>query len=428
MKIIGVMTGNSMDACDVVLTSFQNEKMEDLASFTLAFSDDMRKKIDFLRYLIVQEKISMVDLKNLPAFQQIHDEYIHLVASCILTLIEKSGFSRSDIEAIGFHGKTLDHCPRSVALKRGERPYTCQMGSGQMLADLVGIPVIYDFRSDDVMNGGDGAPLAPPHNGHLAQSLGIQDAIFYNAGNTSNISVISKGTVIQGWDAGPFNEFPDYLMRTYQNEMCDWDGKEGKKGKLIKELIQTLFYNTSLMPDGSNFYLMPPPRSGDPAYYRFPADILEGHKNSFSDIIRTVEFFSAYLAAYTLKFISQDIHIPTDFILFGGGWHNPVSRKDFEHLLTGKGFVLPEHQTDFEKIRSRFTQKPNLVVSSLGKYMEARIFADLAKHFLLKKEWFETTLTGSLSTCVLGRISYPNQGKIDDQINRASKGWQEGEK
>lgn len=69
------------------------------------------------------------------------------------------------------------------------------MGDPRLLADLTGIPVIYDFRSDDLMNGGEGAPLAPLHNRRIArmmQNKGFDSVAFCNGGNTGNIAVIGR--------------------------------------------------------------------------------------------------------------------------------------------------------------------------------------------------------------------------------------------
>lgn len=407
-KIIGIMTGNSMDACDVVLTEFRGDKITDLCAYTKDFCDDMRHKMDFLRHKVNVDKIAMQDLLNLPEFDEIHDEYVSHVADCVNTLIEKNNLKKSDIDAIGFHGKTLDHNPPE---------YTLQIGSGQMLADLTQIPVIYDFRSDDIMQGGQGAPLVPPHNANIAKNFGFENAVFYNAGNTSNLAVVVNGTAVQGFDAGPFNEFNDKLVRVYKKEPCDFDGKYGKNGKLLQDLLNELFYKSATV-DGQNFYLLPPPKSGDPAIYNFDFKIDD---NNFCDVLQTSEYFSAYVAVYSLKYINK---LPSDFVLFGGGWNNPVCKKAFDDLLSGKAFVLPEHKDDFDKILSRFEKKPTTVISDLGKYMEARLFADLARYYLINKNWTTPELTGCKKSVVLGIVRKPNQDAIDDKINRAAKGWQ----
>ena len=66
-------------------------------------------------------------------------------------------------DVIGFHGQTLAHDPSN----RG----THQAGDGQILAEVLQKPVVWDFRSADVELGGQGAPLAPFFHFALAKYL-----------------------------------------------------------------------------------------------------------------------------------------------------------------------------------------------------------------------------------------------------------------
>ena len=236
-KIIGVMTGNSLDAVDTVLTEFDDDKITDLANNSTPYPSSLRDQFLALRHKVNDEGMSMETLKTLPAFLQAHDAYVRLVADTINDLVKKAGLRSSAVTAIGFHGQTLDHCGVAMAKKNGKDPYTLQIGSGQMLSNLTGIPVIYDFRSDDVVNGGEGAPLAPTHNKNLAKNVGIEESIFYNAGNTSNIAVLSGGRVM-GWDAGPFNEFADKMVRIHKGEPFDMDGAYGLQGTVDINLLR----------------------------------------------------------------------------------------------------------------------------------------------------------------------------------------------
>ena len=86
---------------------------------------------------------------------------------------------------------------------------------------------------------------------------------------------------------------------------------------------------------------------------------------------------------------------------------------------------MPQHKEIFKQICSRFKQKPTAQISDLGKYMEARLFADLARYYLEKKTWTSPELTGCKKPVVLGTMRRPFQGMIDDRISRAAKGWQQ---
>ncbi|MGN1063745.1 MAG: anhydro-N-acetylmuramic acid kinase [Alphaproteobacteria bacterium] len=418
--IIGIMTGNSLDAADAVLTCFDGDKITDIAGYTLPYPAELRADFLTLRAYLSAD-MDMDTFIKTPLFLKTHEAYIRLIAQAVSALLQKTGFKAADITAIGFHGQTVDFCGPSVAGHAKIRPYNTQVGSGQKLADLTGIPVIYDFRSDDVMAGGEGAPLAPTHNKNLAKAYHIKHAVFFNAGNTSNLALVHQDEVI-GWDAGPFNELVDKMVRLHKNESCDFDGRYGLKGTVQPDLLRRLFLSAAVTGSGDNYLLLPPPKASDPKWYRF----LDELKNpaDFENKLRTVEYFSAYVAVHTLKYVPPEMKIPTNFILFGGGWYNPVCKEAFENLLIGEGFILPEHTADFAQIRQRLHGAPKIWISRMGQYMEARIFADLARFYLENKPWM-SSLSDTRTPVRLGRMRYPHAGPIDDYISRASKGWQD---
>ncbi len=87
----------------------------------------------------------------------------------------------TDVELIGFHGQTLAHAPRAQG--------TLQVGNGAMLADALGVPVVWDFRSADVELGGEGAPLAPFFHHACARHIGATGPVaFLNLGGVGNIT------------------------------------------------------------------------------------------------------------------------------------------------------------------------------------------------------------------------------------------------
>jgi anhydro-N-acetylmuramic acid kinase len=335
-------------------------------------------------------------------------------------MCRQHNIDKSTIDAIGFHGKTLDHNPPSKAKIDGTQPYTLQIGSGQMLADLTSIPVVYDFRSDPLMSGFDGAPLVPPHNAHIAATEG--DGFYYNGGNTSNFALIANQTAQIAADAGPFNEYIDNYIRLHTDFSFDKDGIFGKKGTLNPEFLQVLFNI------GREYYQTPLPKSGDPAYYHKQEvfDYASAQNIGFENTVHTFEYFSAYIAVQALTLIPEHIPLSDQFILFGGGWKNPIVKQSFEKLLRGEAYILPEHQTAFEKLRHRLGANISVRHSSFGDYMEARLFADLARYKLENKAWEIPEIVQAGKTVICGRIASPQKpsNTYDDTINRAAKGWQ----
>ncbi|MBQ9271468.1 MAG: anhydro-N-acetylmuramic acid kinase [Alphaproteobacteria bacterium] len=417
-RIIGNMTGNSMDAIDLVLTEFDGDKMCDICTFSKPYSKEMQRKIETLRTKVYNK--TPAEIEKLAEFLPIHNEYVRQIAECIDEMCLRNGIDKRTIDAIGFHGKTLDHNPPSKARIDSSESYTLQIGSGQMLADLTKIPVVYDFRSDFIMAKFDGAPLVSPHNAHIALSEG--DGCYFNGGNTSNFALIKDGVAQIGADAGPFNEYIDGYIRLHTAEPFDKDAMFGKTGKLSTDLLQVLY------DFGRRYYETSLPKSGDPAYYH-KDDIfyyISGQKIPFADAVHTFEYFAAYIAVQALTLVPEYIDIPTHFVLFGGGWKNPLVRRSFEDLLHGKGYILPEHQTAFRQLRQKFAFTPTVRQSAFGDFMEARLFADLAHYKLENKAWEIPEVVAASKKIVCGQIAYPQtiQAFYSDCINRAAKGWQ----
>ena len=305
-RCLGIMTGNSLDAIDIVVTEFCNREIRDIGFFSQEFPRQMAQHFRAVKRFLAENDGDIEAAIAHPqlALDSLIDDYTSAVAAAVNNALQTNGIPAASVDAIGFHGQTCAHCPPSVS---AADTYTLQVGNGQMLADLTGIPVIFDFRSDDLMNGGEGAPFAPAHNLHLAYSLrqrGIFPVAFCNGGNTGNIAVISARTQkgkagVCGFDTGPFNHFVDYLARTEQNLPCDLDGGCGRLGKINYSLLRELFNKAAVTRNGRNFILRKPPKSSDPAWYKIiPA--LTDPATSFADRIRTAEFFSAYIFVYAL--------------------------------------------------------------------------------------------------------------------------------
>lgn len=431
MKCIGIMTGNSLDAIDVVLTEFNNSSITDICAHSKNIPLALSEKFRQLKQQLADNNGNIEEIyhNNPDDFMNLHNEYVNLVAEAVNELIKKSNISKSEISAVGFHGQTCHHFPPSIAGKDNE-PSTLQIGSGQMLADLINIPVVFDFRSDDIMNGGEGAPLAPMHNVHITESLksqGIFPVAFCNGGNTGNIAIISDDintneTKIIGWDIGPFNHFVDYLARTEAGIPYDKDGKIALSGKLNYELLDKLFASAVQTSSGRNFLLQTPPKSSDPAWYKIIPELTDTNI-PLADRMHTAACFSAQIFIHSFNFIPFYIKRPKYFLLFGGGWNNPVIKKYFEDLIFQKFTLIPKISNaikgfDISDIVIDFADK----YGYSGKYMEARIFADMAKCYLEKQSFTSPDTTDCNKSVVCGQIAYP-QGTNSQLWSRAANGW-----
>ena len=140
--VIGLMSGTSLDGVDLVYVSFNNDDYKDfkiIAAKTYSYSDSWKGK---LQDAIHQQK---EDLNVL------NDEYGVLLGEKLNTFIDE--FNIDKIDFIASHGHTVFHQP--------EKGYTLQIGNGKKIAAITGKQVICDFRTQDVVLGGQGAPLVP---------------------------------------------------------------------------------------------------------------------------------------------------------------------------------------------------------------------------------------------------------------------------
>lgn len=115
----------------------------------------------------------------------------------------------TDIDLVGFHGQTLAHEPGG----RG----THQAGSGAVLAQVLGVPVVWDFRSNDVQLGGQGAPLVPFYHHALARRLDSAPVVFLNIGGVANVTWVDPAIPAPehgclAFDCGPGNAPMDDLI------------------------------------------------------------------------------------------------------------------------------------------------------------------------------------------------------------------------
>jgi anhydro-N-acetylmuramic acid kinase len=203
------------------------------------------------------------------------------------------------VDLIGFHGHTLDHRP--------EEGITLQIGSGEQLAYETGIPVINDFRSNDVASGGEGAPFAPLYHQALAHSLDKPVAIL-NIGGVANVTWIGQDDDVLAFDTGPGNALIDDWVFQTQDQPMDFDGKLAQAGIVDHKILMQLLDHP--------YFLKRPPKSLD-----------RGGVNVEAISTLSPADGAATLSAFTVKAIAmaQDyFKIPAKYwLVCGGGRKNP---------------------------------------------------------------------------------------------------------
>ena len=221
---LGLMSGTSLDGIDAsIISSDGEEKIEILDNKFVSYSSDFREKLsNYIKKIHSKEDIS----KNIQQYNKIQKELTLHHSKLALSFAENNNYK---IDLVGFHGHTIIHRP--------ELKYSIQMGDPNLLSRLLKLKVIFNFRKNDLNNGGDGAPLVPIYHLSLSKKLNLKNpSLFLNIGGISNFTYFYKNEIISK-DIGPGNVLIDNFLKKTKNLNFDKNGEIGAKGKIDKNLI-----------------------------------------------------------------------------------------------------------------------------------------------------------------------------------------------
>lgn len=208
-------------------------------------------------------------------------------------------------EIIGFHGHTVEHIP-------SER-YILQIGDGNLLARLAGIPVVNHFRQADLAAGGQGAPLTPIYFNALASKADLpRPLVILNISGISTISWFGTNGEMLAFDCAPGNvAINDWVLRHGGMHM-DYNGRLAITGSVNNHVLSSLMHHKYL-----GKY---PPKAMDRNLFKEKLEHLEGL--SLADGAATATAFVAEAIAYSLAMYVPEM--PGEMIVIGGGAANPT--------------------------------------------------------------------------------------------------------
>jgi anhydro-N-acetylmuramic acid kinase len=241
-----------------------------------------------------------------PEIEPLARTITELHSHMVLTLIEKAELKPADVDLIGFHGHTIFHKPPHL---KGERGETHIIGDGHLLAALTQIPVIDQFRLNDIAHGGQGAPFVPLFHQALAKDLPKPLAIL-NIGGVANITWIGREEDnLVAFDTGPGNGLIDDWVREHTN--FPWD--EGGQIAALGRVDDTLLTHWSAHP----YFTQPVPKALDRKTFKIFLEDISGL--SFEDGVATLTAFTAATIEHAVTHLPEP---PTTWIIAGGGAHN----------------------------------------------------------------------------------------------------------
>lgn len=286
-----------------------------------------------------------------------------------------SGFEGAEL--VGFHGQTLAHDPRG-------RGATHQVGDGDRLAQALGVPVAWDFRTADVTLGGEGAPLAPFFHFALAKFIGAGAPVaFLNLGGVGNITWVDPRLdkpeddgALLAFDTGPANAPINDLIWARRRTPFDAGGALAASGTVDESIVDAFLDHP--------YFLRMPPKSLDRDTFAALADTVA----DLSDA-NAAATLTACCAAAVARGLEHCPTRPERLLLCGGGRKNATLVRGIE-ARTGIS-AIPVEQVGLD-----------------GDMLEAQAFAFLAVRVARGLATSCPSTTGVAANVGGGRVSVPH--------------------
>ena len=370
---IGLMSGTSMDGVDVSLIRSDgiNQFINVLDEY-FEYNENLQQQLIELRNLIS----NINDLKLYSSRLNDLEREMTLFHSKIV--IDISSKYQNEIDFVGFHGQTIFHNP--------EQKISKQLGDGKLMSQLVKKKIIYNFRQEDMINKGQGAPLTPIFHNLLSKKINENHQIdfpicFLNIGGISNITKIIKkdGKLednIEAFDSGPGNCMIDEWVRKNSKNNFDENGLIAKSGK-----IDQLILNQAV----DNFQIDKFDKSLD--VKNFDISFVRGL--SLEDGCATITNFTAYLIAKGIEHSNGNNIKPIKYLICGGGRRNT--------------FLI-------QSIKVYLSHKKNIILNSIddyslnGDYIESQAFGYLSIRSFLNLPISYPKTTGCETPTVGGKL------------------------
>ena len=330
LNVIGMMSGTSADGIDISLVKTDGKNLiSQNKNYFHRFKDSLRSEL-----LNIMKDRLIKKIENKSYFDNLitQEHYIALRNSNIL----------NETEIIGFHGQTIHHQP--------EIGLSIQVGDPTLLSKLTEKKVVFDFRTTDIKNGGQGAPIAPVYHKYILKKNCIKlPACIINLGGISNLTYCDDKNII-GFDTGPGNCLIDDYVKIKTNLNFDKNGEFGFKGRPNKKILELLSKDI--------FFNLKPPKSIDRNFLKKTFDIILKQNIQLYDAISTISFFTIQCIVNSLKFLPA---YPENIIITGGGYKN----KYLIHLLNKslKSKIYDNVDLNFD---------PDFVEAELIAYLSAR--------------------------------------------------------
>jgi len=346
---LGLMSGTSMDGIDAsIIKSNGEDKYEAVFDKYFEYDEEIYRKLINIRNKINSSgdlQINSILLDNL-------EREITLFHASICKQI--IGNYSSSIDIIGFHGQTIFH--------NANEKISQQLGDANLLSSLLKKKVVYKFRENDMINGGQGAPLTPVFHQLLVNQNQIKLPVcILNIGGIANLTMVSSKDFndLKSYDIGPGNCLLDEWVRKNSKKKFDKNGELAKRGKTNKIVLNQAIDNFDIIKNNNNL-------SFD--IKDFDLNFVRGL--SFEDGLSTLMDFTAFIIYQSIiNSINLNKSEELDIFVCGGGRKNSSLISAIKEKLPNNMnlFLIDDHKID-------------------GDFIESQAFAYLAIRSYLKKK------------------------------------------
>jgi anhydro-N-acetylmuramic acid kinase len=362
MRVIGLISGTSVDGIDAVLVNISgltdDLSVDLIAANTYPYPEELRSRI---LAVCGGAALSMAELADLD------DAIATVFAQAALAVQSGLGQAQPSTVLIGSHGQTVFHRPPQPATPQPSSSadplssilyplsfplgYSLQLGRGALIAQLTGITTVSNFRAADIAVGGQGAPLVSPVDVCLLRHP-VYDRCVQNIGGIGNvtylpalkdnndrrlasealkdgISAISHPG-IAGWDTGPGNALLDLAVHRLSGgqRSFDQDGAWAAQGSPSLELVQQWLQQ-------EYFQQRPPKSTGrelfGPEYLDRCLQDTARYSLSDADVLATLTELTAASIAHSYRsFLPR---MPDQVLVCGGGSRNQYLKQRLQANL-----------------------------------------------------------------------------------------------
>ena len=361
-KVIGVMSGTSMDGIDISLiktngTNYVRVINEKSYDYSLTLQNKIKK-------IIANKPINKN--KIIKYFKRNEDLINEVYISFIRKFLNKFRINKDSIDFISLSGQTVYHNP----LKQ----ISIQLGSGKVIADNFKIKTISDLRENDIKNKGQGAPIGSYYHRYILNKFD-RKSIVVNLGGIANFTSVNKQKVFSS-DIGPANCIIDDLTNYFFNKKFDKNGILSSRGKINNKILN-LFKNDI-------FFKQKIPKSLDRNYFDKYKNRLK--KINKYDALCTATYMS--LVGFQ-KFLNVNKFHFNNIILTGGGRKNTYLLKILKNNINKKITLI-------DKLKIN------------GDLVEAQMFAYIGIRSIKKLTISSKYTTGASKNISGGKIYFPD--------------------